>query len=373
MSLYPILWAVEHAPVADATERAVLAALVMKGSFDGRDCHRSYSSLGKIARTDRKTAERKCHEMERRGILRRQDGPMPQSWLNLSADKKTVVWEVMIPASFWSAVQLEEINQTREERGLPPVTPESRPEIAPPPPKKTRSDKGKPRKPRKDSEDSAAPKSSPKKRGDSQSRRSTESDGTDNPVAGGLTIPSRGDSQSPNPPKNPPLKTSSSFTSVTQLPDVRRAEERQEEEGFPDKDGTDSVEDAAARLVATAAESWKAHGHRAPSKAEALRLARRVVEELGQGATPEAVSYTLTRDLRRDQVRTTAVQVIMRRTGQPGWAEEPPATAPVVRQQPWCGACDETSRFVDDVDAQGRAVSRPCPQCSNQAAARAAS
>ena len=45
MSLYPIIWAIEHAPVRDAEERAILGALVMKGDFDGCNCYRSYGTL----------------------------------------------------------------------------------------------------------------------------------------------------------------------------------------------------------------------------------------------------------------------------------------------------------------------------------------
>lgn len=158
MSLYPIIWAVEHAPVRDAVERAILSALVMKGDFDGCNCYRSYSTLAKVARVDPKTAGRKCRAMESRGILRRQTGPMPEGWKRLPKDKRPVVWEVMIPADFWSAVQLEEINHARRERGRPPITSESRPPLPDAPPKQSRSDKGKERPDRR--------KDAQKKRGD---------------------------------------------------------------------------------------------------------------------------------------------------------------------------------------------------------------
>jgi hypothetical protein len=336
VSLYPILWAVEHAPVVDAEERAILSALVMKGSFDGRDCHRSYKTLGQVARCDRKTAERKCHAMEARGLLRRQTGPKPQSWHRLAADKKTVVWEVMIPADFWSAMQLEEINAARVERGLPPITRDNRPPLAPAPPKKTRADKGRKapqRRPKslppKDDETAGqthdeAPE--PPERGDSQSPRSEESGGTTSPVAGGLQVPSRGDYKSPEPPVVPPKETSSSPnpSAVTAAPAADRQQEEEEEEpdGGQDERGDRAADLAEAFAVVDAATAqwWGPEAsHRRPTQPERLRIAERVRDALTQGATPESVHEALTRDLEPAKTRS-AVAVIMSRTAQPGWA-----------------------------------------------------
>ena len=106
MSLYPVLWAIEHAPVYDAEERAILGALVIKGDFDGCNCFRSRPKLAEAARVDPKTVDRKLAAMEKRGLIRRQPGPKPAACLKLPKDKRTVVWEVLIPQEFWSAVQL---------------------------------------------------------------------------------------------------------------------------------------------------------------------------------------------------------------------------------------------------------------------------
>jgi hypothetical protein len=140
--LYPILWAVDHAPVRDAEERAVLVALVIKGDFDGCNCFRSYGSLAEKARVDAKTAGRRCREMEARGILKRQTAHRSQAWLAIPEEQRPVVWEVMIPADWWSPAQLAELNEQRASLGRPPITPQNRPPLAPAPPKKTRSDKG---------------------------------------------------------------------------------------------------------------------------------------------------------------------------------------------------------------------------------------
>lgn len=142
MSLYPVLWAAEHAPIYDAEERAILIALVLKGDFDGCNCFRSYDTLARVARVDRKTAGRKCRAMETRGILRRQTTHLSKAYLRIPDEQRPVAWEVMIPATWWSAAQLEEINEQRAGLGRPPLTPASRPPLADAPPKKTRSDKG---------------------------------------------------------------------------------------------------------------------------------------------------------------------------------------------------------------------------------------
>lgn len=373
MSLYPIIWAAEHAPVLDATERAILVALVMKGSFDGRDCHRSYSTLGMVARCDPRTAERKCKGMEKRGILRRQtDGPKPPSWLRLPADKKTVIWEAMIPHEFFSAMQLDELNTARDERGLPPITPDSRPPLGPAPEKKTRADKGKKAPQRRPKSLKKAVRhddtAESKERPDSQSSRSEASDRTESPVATGLPVQSPLDSQSTNPPSDPPVKTSSSSPRATS--DRTRHTRRQEEEGAAraDKTGAGPSEDVlgqATELVEAATGRW-ATGHRRPTTREQLRLTHRAAEALRQGASPEVIAWVLTHDLRPEQVRTTAVQVVMSRTSKAGWAEEdaPPAAVPAPRRPDWCGRCDEAIRMVQSENAHGLPQFSPCPDCN---------
>lgn len=146
MSLYPIIWAAEHAPVMDAEERAILIALVIKGDFDGYNCFRSYRTLAKVARVDVKTAGNRCRAMETRGILRRQqqhaEAHISRAWFKIPEKQRPVVWEVMIPASFWSAVQLAEINEQRSALGRTELTRENRPDLGEAPPKKARADKG---------------------------------------------------------------------------------------------------------------------------------------------------------------------------------------------------------------------------------------
>lgn len=220
MSLYPILWAVEHAPVRDAEERAILMALVVKGDFDGMNCFRSYPTLAKVARVDPKTAGRKCREMEQRGILRRQTEYLSQVWLRIPEAQRPVPWEVMIPASWYSRAQLTEINHQRESLGRPPITRQTRPDLAEAPPKAARSDKGKKR-PKKDDQDADPGTDSPPGPGTDSPWPTGGNPGTDSPhptdsesPAQGLTVPQPSKTPSEIPPELAPSARSAA--------DVRR-------------------------------------------------------------------------------------------------------------------------------------------------------
>lgn len=186
MSLYPILWAVDHAPVRDAEERAVLVALVIKGDFDGLNCFRSYRSLADKARVDPKTAGRRCREMEARGILRRQEEHLSPAWRKIPEEQRPVPWEVMIPAEWWGPAQLEDVNEQRAALGRPPLTAENRPPLAEAPPKKARADRGvkRPKKAVEPKQPTGLVDPAP---------------GTDSPPPQGLVVPAPGDYQSPPP------------------------------------------------------------------------------------------------------------------------------------------------------------------------------
>ncbi|MEO3788541.1 helix-turn-helix domain-containing protein [Actinocorallia sp. B10E7] len=373
MSMYPLLWAIEHAPVRDAEERVILITLVSKGDFDGNNCWRSYPTIAKFAKLDVKTVGRHVRELERRGVLRRDSTPPPRAYLNISADRRPVRWEVMIPASFWSEVQLQEINEQRAERGRLPITRENRPDLAPAPPKKTRSDKGTKRPERTkaarearkaaaqgDAPASGTPAGAPGERGDSKSPRSGGNGGTLSPLAGGLIVPSRGDSESPNLPSRPSdVPSSSSYSSVTDVaPSARADAVTKEEEGTASPKNEEQAMHAAHKVLDDAVSTWQ--GHRAPTAAERRTLALRVAEALAEGATPWAVQYVLTRDLERTRTRN-AVAVVMHRTVQPEWWREAhvplqPTTAP---KPPWCGACSESTRLTEN--AEGKVVR--CKDC----------
>lgn len=375
MSLYPILWAVEHAPIVDAEERAILVALVSKGDFDGCNCYRSYATLAKAARVDERTAMRKIKAMTQRKLIRPQPGPKPESWKKLKRDKRPVVREVMVPASFWSAVQLEEINRQRAERGRKPITPETRPDLAEAPPKKARADKGKPN-PKRSRKKKADPTPETPERGVSKSPRPKGGYNVCgvslSHLAGCLEVTSRGVSESPNSPLVPPASPSSPLVPPMDGESNHPSEGKAGREDENSNNTNDSSGDTSApkpstapsdqevrlecaqMLVDRAVRLWPTE-HRAPSPRDHQRLCERVVAELGSGGDETVIVYELSRDL---QDAGSAVKVIMgSRTKTPGWgvASDPrPAHSQheIKTRTPWCGgsACDERTRLANVLD-----------------------
>ncbi|NDK24711.1 hypothetical protein FSY75_09520 [Streptomyces sp. TR1341] len=183
----------------DAEERAILVALVIKGDFDGCNCFRSYKTLAEKARVDAKTAGRRCREMEQRGILKRQEEHRSKAWLAIPEEQRPVIWEVMIPAEWWSPAQLADINDQRAGLGRPPLTPANRPAIAPAPPKKTRTDKGTKR-PKKVDQSSDPGTTSP---GGTPGTDSPHPQDSQSPPPG-LVVPQPSESPSESPPENTP-------------------------------------------------------------------------------------------------------------------------------------------------------------------------
>nr|WP_012954657.1 hypothetical protein [Nocardiopsis sp. 90127]ABD48733.1 pSQ10.10 [Nocardiopsis sp. 90127] len=373
MSLYPILWAVEHAPIVDAEERAILVALVSKGDFDGCNCYRSYATLAKAARVDERTAMRKVKAMTQRKLIRAQPGPKPETWKKLPRDKRPVVREVMVPASFWSAVQLEEINRQRAERGRKPITPGTRPDLAEAPPKKTRADKGKPN-PKRSRKKKADPAPKAPERGVSESPRFeggyTVSGVSLSHLAGCLEVTSRGVSESPNSPLVPPASPSSPLVppeggdADQGGPDPAGREDESSTTDTPDQQADSAAPESqqdlsdhethlerAQMLVDRAVRLWPKE-HRAPSPRDHQRLCERVVAELVAGGDETVLVYELSRDL---QDAGSAVKVIMgSRTKTPGWgqAHDPRAEGSrheIQTRTPWCGssACDEHTRLAN--------------------------
>ena len=381
MSLYPILWAVEHAPIVDAEERAILVALVSKGDFDGCNCYRSFATLARVAQCDRRTAMRKVAAMTKRGLIRPQTGPKPKSWLDLPKDKRPVVREVMVPASFWSAVQLEEINEQRADRGRPPITPQNRPDLPEAPPKKARADKGKPN-PKRSRKKKATTPTEGSERGVSESPRSEGDESgsgvSSSHLAGCLEVTSRGVSESPNSPLVPPASPSSPLVPPASGdadhpgPDPAGREdeissdtnnEGDAAEGSTDSAAPESQQDRsdheghlerAQALVDRAVRLWPKE-HRAPSARDRQRLCERVVAELVAGGDETVIVYEMSRDL---QDAGSAVKVIMgSRTKTPGWGQandpRPDHSQHEIRTKtPWCGssACDERTRLVNVYD-----------------------
>jgi squalene cyclase len=120
VSFFPITWAISHAPTTDAIERVILIVFADRADADGRNARLADQSLAGLAHVPLETLDQKCADLERRGLIRRQDDDGN--------------WEVMVPAGFWSAVQLKDLNEWRNDSaGLPPITPQNRPAFETPP------------------------------------------------------------------------------------------------------------------------------------------------------------------------------------------------------------------------------------------------
>src|SRR5690606_20212264 len=132
-----------------------------------------------------------------------------------------------------------------------------------------------------------------------------------------------------------------------------KKEEEQQQEGAV----------SAERLVSSALRFWDS-AHARPSAPTRRKLVARVAQELAAGADPDAVLAELVRDLHPSQARS-AVRVVMARTREPGWAQggENPARLMANVRPPWCGVCDEATRHLVEILADGRDQVVRCPRC----------
>lgn len=142
---YPVIWAMKHAPVADALERLILIAMADAADPDGCNSYRSYRSHMLIAKdVDEATIRRRQRAMAKRGLIRPDTSPASARYLKIPKNRRPPRWEICIPYSWWTDEMRAELQEERADRGLPPLTPQTRPDLAPAPPKKPRADKGKP-------------------------------------------------------------------------------------------------------------------------------------------------------------------------------------------------------------------------------------
>lgn len=178
MSFEAVLWATNDAPIANVNEFAVLTMLAEKADPDGCNAFPSRPTIAARTTVDPKTVLRALQAMEARGLIAQGDQRAADY---IRADRRPVVYDLLIPYSWFP--NIDRINKERQERGRRPLTRSIRPNIAPAPEKKQRSDKGKPR-----AKNQAADQYGTL-RGDFESPR--DSDGY------GVSLsPARGDSQS---------------------------------------------------------------------------------------------------------------------------------------------------------------------------------
>jgi hypothetical protein len=175
VSFDALLWATNDAPIADVNEFAVLMMLAEKADADGCNAFPSRPTMASRTHIDPKTVLRTLQRLEGRGLIAKGD---QSAAAYLRADRRPVVYDLMIPYSWFS--NIDRINRERADRGRSPLTREGRPDLAAPPEKRRRSDLGRKRAPRAG------------ERGDYESPRAEEGVFAD----GGTLSPERGDSQS---------------------------------------------------------------------------------------------------------------------------------------------------------------------------------
>lgn len=135
--LFPLLWALKSAPVADTAERLVLVALAETALSDGTRACRSRAQIAEVALVDEKTVQRRTSALLKRGLI--VEGNQ-QALAHLPANSRPKVYDIQIPYVAFPAVDL--INAERAQRGEPPLTPELRPELEAAPDRRRRKDAG---------------------------------------------------------------------------------------------------------------------------------------------------------------------------------------------------------------------------------------
>jgi hypothetical protein len=198
VSLLPILWAMKAAPVVDAEERVILMTLGESAWSDGTDAFPSKKTIAEIAKIDPKTVQRRLKSMTDRGLIAKGNQAaaayIPEYF-------RPQVYDLMIPYSWFPDV--DQVNSERKAKGKPPLRREDRPDLAEPPPRKKRADKGRRRK----AADSGVGTTSPQGE-DSESLGQTGQEGGSTRPGGGDYKSQRGGLQDPQPsPTNPPRDT----------------------------------------------------------------------------------------------------------------------------------------------------------------------
>ncbi|MGV9383521.1 hypothetical protein ACWDRB_47445 [Nonomuraea sp. NPDC003707] len=197
-------WAMYYAPVISPTEKLVLVAMAQRTPDDGTTSYKSKKTLAQAAMCDTKTVQKMQAALRKRGIIASGN---QSAAAHIPANRRPHVYDLQIPYSWFSDAQMAQVNAERATRGLPPLTPADRPNLAPAPARTSRSDKGK-----------SAPQRRPKSlgprldddtpsdqgervsdaRGVSQPPHGSEARGDSESLPGGISKDSRGVSESPN-------------------------------------------------------------------------------------------------------------------------------------------------------------------------------
>ncbi|MEV4615265.1 hypothetical protein AB0K43_22145 [Kitasatospora sp. NPDC049258] len=183
MSLEPMVWALSgDAPVADVNEYAVLGCMAETADRDGCGTWQSKETIANRVKVSEETVKRCWRNLLRRGLIAKGDQSLVRHY---RADRRPVVYDLLIPYDWFS--NIERTNAERARVGREPLTPDNRPPIALPQPRKERTDKGTSRpKPKPADQDEPKP-------GNSQTPRYRTSESPH----GGTASHWRGNSKSP--------------------------------------------------------------------------------------------------------------------------------------------------------------------------------
>ncbi len=136
-----MVWSVKDAPVSDVQERVVLTIMAEEAGEDGTGTFLSVPHIAERARLSDREVRRCIADMLERKLIQLGDQSLARY---IRRDQRPKVYDLMIPYSWFGNV--DRVNAWRRRtRNLPPLSPDDRPEIAPPPPKKQRADAGKKR------------------------------------------------------------------------------------------------------------------------------------------------------------------------------------------------------------------------------------
>lgn len=125
MSFLALTWA-RTAPVRTPHQRIVLMELAYRAKDDGTEAYPSKASLAEVAMCDKRTVARSLATLRDLGLIR--EGNQSAAW-KIEKRYRPVVYDLMIPAEWYSRQQLGPINRERAERGLMPITAALRPPL----------------------------------------------------------------------------------------------------------------------------------------------------------------------------------------------------------------------------------------------------
>lgn len=191
--LVPLVWAFKVAPVKDGIEKLVLCALADSADEDGCNAYIGQATIARRAMISDRVVRDRLAELEKRGLIQRGD---QRAAAQIPADKRPVVWDVMIPYTAFGD-GIDSVNDFREGKKRPPITPANRPALPPAPEPKKRKDAGQ-KKPKKAAGE-------PEERPESETGRTSSPAGVeDRPEsdadAAGVEVRSRPDLKSDNLP-----------------------------------------------------------------------------------------------------------------------------------------------------------------------------